>query len=76
MTIEKLERDESQALPSDLDYTTLPSLSGELAQKLESVRPESLAQAARIEGMTPAALTVLHAASKKASFNKVKKVGW
>jgi tRNA uridine 5-carboxymethylaminomethyl modification enzyme len=54
-----LRRDENAELPADLDYRGLPGLSSELQSKLDAVRPASLAQAGRIEGMTPAALTLL-----------------
>ena len=57
--IAALRRDEALALPADLDYATIPGLSNEIRQKLESVRPATLAQAGRIEGVTPAALTLL-----------------
>ncbi|MDH5797825.1 MAG: hypothetical protein OEZ19_04610, partial [Paracoccaceae bacterium] len=40
-------------------YTALSGLSGELTAKLERVRPATLAQAGRIEGMTPAAMTLI-----------------
>jgi tRNA uridine 5-carboxymethylaminomethyl modification enzyme len=55
--IARLRRDEGVGLPGGLDYRSVTGLSAELREKLERVRPESLAQAARIEGMTPAALT-------------------
>jgi tRNA uridine 5-carboxymethylaminomethyl modification enzyme len=54
-----LRRDESLTLPATVDYKTIPSLSAELRQKLERIRPASLGQAARIDGMTPAALTAI-----------------
>jgi tRNA uridine 5-carboxymethylaminomethyl modification enzyme len=54
-----LRRDESLALPASVDYCAIPSLSAELRQKLQRVRPASLGQAARIDGMTPAALTAI-----------------
>lgn len=54
-----LRRDESLSLPATLDYQVIPSLSAELRQKLARVRPASLGQAARIDGMTPAALTAI-----------------
>ncbi len=54
-----LRRDESLTLPATVDYRAIPSLSAELRQKLERVRPASLGQAARIDGMTPAALTAI-----------------
>jgi tRNA uridine 5-carboxymethylaminomethyl modification enzyme len=54
-----LRRDESLLLPSDIDYGSMPSLSTEIKQKLTRVRPATLGQAARIDGMTPAALAQL-----------------
>ncbi|MEO1774603.1 MAG: tRNA uridine-5-carboxymethylaminomethyl(34) synthesis enzyme MnmG [Pseudomonadota bacterium] len=62
--IERLAAEERQPLPRDLDYRALPGLSGELAAKLSRHRPETLAQARRIEGMTPAALIILLAAAR------------
>jgi tRNA uridine 5-carboxymethylaminomethyl modification enzyme len=64
--IEALRRDEAVALPDDLDYE-LPGLSNELQEKLERTRPGTLGQASRIEGMTPAALTLLLAQAKRRS---------
>lgn len=58
-------RDEAVALPSRLDYGTIPGLSNELRSKLELVRPGTLGQAARIEGVTPAALTLLAAHARR-----------
>jgi tRNA uridine 5-carboxymethylaminomethyl modification enzyme len=52
-------KDESLLLPPDLDYRAVPSLSAELVQKLERIRPATLGQASRIEGMTPAAVTAV-----------------
>ena len=57
--IAQLHRDETIKLPENLDFAAMAGLSGELREKLERVRPETLAQAGRIEGMTPAALTLL-----------------
>ena len=51
--------DEGLALPAALDYTGLTALSMEVRQKLAAVRPSTLGQAARISGVTPAALTIL-----------------
>lgn len=55
--VERLRRDEGVALPQALDYSRIPGLSAELRGKLEKVRPETLGQASRMEGMTPVALT-------------------
>jgi len=57
--IEAMRKDEKLALPKDLDYAGLPSLSAEVKQKLQRTRPATIGQAARIEGMTPAALAQL-----------------
>ncbi len=57
--VENLRRDEAHAIPADFDYGRLSGLSGELRQKLVAVRPETLGQAGRVEGMTPAALTLI-----------------
>lgn len=57
--IRAFRRDEELILPEDLDFATIAGLSSEVRQKLTSVRPATLAQAARISGVTPSALTVL-----------------
>lgn len=54
-----LRRDEDQEIPKDFVFRGLPGLSNEIAAKLEEIRPGNLAQAARVEGMTPAALTLI-----------------
>jgi len=58
-------RDEGVALASDLAYGEISGLSNELREKLDAVRPATLGQAARIDGMTPAALTLILAESKR-----------
>lgn len=63
--IEALRHDESFAVPTDIDYSSIPSLSMELRQKLARVKPETLGQAQRIDGMTPAGLACLLGAIKK-----------
>jgi len=52
-------RDEGRALPAGLDYAAVIGLSNEVRQKLERIRPATLGQAARIEGVTAAALTLI-----------------
>ncbi|MFM7653994.1 MAG: FAD-dependent oxidoreductase, partial [Paracoccaceae bacterium] len=64
--IAALRREEETLIPPDLEYRGLPGLSGELAGKLFARRPETLAQAGRIEGMTPAALALILAHIRKA----------
>jgi len=54
-----MERDEALVIPDDLDFIQLEGLSHELRQKLNATRPATLGQAGRIDGMTPAALTVI-----------------
>ena len=63
---EALRREEALALPVDLDYAAIGSLSNEVREKLMLVRPRTLGQAGRIEGMTPGALTALLSHVKKA----------
>ena len=57
--IRAFKRDEDLALPDDLDYSQLPNLSAEIRSKLTTSRPATLGAAARISGVTPAALTAL-----------------
>ena len=57
--IEKLKRQENTPLPVDFDYQQMQGLSNELKQKLEDARPENIGRAARIPGMTPAAISLL-----------------
>jgi tRNA uridine 5-carboxymethylaminomethyl modification enzyme len=52
-------RDESFQLPDDLDYAALPGLSNEVKQKLIAQRPRTIGRASKIDGLTPAALTLL-----------------
>jgi tRNA uridine 5-carboxymethylaminomethyl modification enzyme len=58
-------RDEGLELPDGLDYAELPGLSNEARQKLAAARPRTIAQAARIDGMTPAALMLIVAHLKR-----------
>ena len=63
--IEKLRKYENTVLPEDLDYKQVRGLSSEVMQKLSQIRPTSLAQAGRISGITPAALSLLLVHLKK-----------
>ena len=56
---EALRREEALAIPYDLDYAAIGSLSNEVREKLSLIQPRTLGQAGRIEGMTPGALTAL-----------------
>ncbi|MBY0295687.1 MAG: tRNA uridine-5-carboxymethylaminomethyl(34) synthesis enzyme MnmG [Methylobacterium sp.] len=64
-------KDEAIRLPVSLDYGRIPGLSNEMRAKLEGVRPLTLGQAARIEGVTPAALTLLAAHARRGETNAV-----
>ncbi|MFD1160228.1 tRNA uridine-5-carboxymethylaminomethyl(34) synthesis enzyme MnmG [Roseovarius aestuarii] len=59
--VELLKRDEAQGIPANFDYSSIPGLSNELRSKLSAARPANLGQAGRIDGMTPAALTLVMA---------------
>ncbi len=57
--IERQQRHENTAIASDFDYASVRGLSAEVQQKLERVRPQTIGQAQRIPGMTPAAISLL-----------------
>jgi tRNA uridine 5-carboxymethylaminomethyl modification enzyme len=57
--VEKQKRLETVRIPHDFSYAEIPGLSREVVQKLEQIRPQTLGQAARISGITPAAVAVL-----------------
>ncbi len=63
--IAKLRASENIVLPNDLDYTVISGLSKEIQQKLINVHPQTLGQAARISGVTPAAISLLMIYLKK-----------
>ena len=58
--IEKLRRLDKRRIPDGFDYRTVSGLSNEMLERLLTVRPESLGQASRIPGFTPAALSILN----------------
>jgi tRNA uridine 5-carboxymethylaminomethyl modification enzyme len=57
--VDRFRREEAMRVPDELDYESMPGLSNELRQKLGMVRPRTLGQANRIDGMTPAALALI-----------------
>lgn len=65
-----LQREEETTIPDDFEYSQLSGLSNELTVKLNRTRPSNMAQAGRIEGMTPAAMTLILAHLRKARRNK------
>jgi tRNA uridine 5-carboxymethylaminomethyl modification enzyme len=68
--VEAMKRDELQEIPQEFDYMPLNGLSNELKSKLSATRPQNLAQAARIDGMTPAAIALLLAKLRQGSREK------
>ncbi|SMX41211.1 tRNA uridine 5-carboxymethylaminomethyl modification enzyme MnmG [Octadecabacter ascidiaceicola] len=69
--IEALNRDREKSIPADMDYSDIPGLSNELKAKLRAALPDNLAQAARIDGITPAALMLVAAEIKKRQLKAV-----
>lgn len=69
--IDRLKRHETTALPNDIDYGTVRGLSNEVREKLANARPNSLGQAARISGVTPAAVSLLLVHLKRGEQGKV-----
>ena len=63
--VEMMKRDEAQEIPQDFSYEGIEGLSNELKSKLSMARPTNLAQAARVDGVTPAALTLILARLRK-----------
>lgn len=70
--IQSYRRDEGLLIPTSVDYAAMPGLSTELRGKLTSLKPRTLGQASRVEGITPSALTLLaaHARLKSDSVSK------
>ncbi len=66
-SIAAFKKDEAIAIPAAIDFAAITGLSNEIRQKLERHRPSTLAQASRIDGMTPAALMLVLAYIRKAS---------
>jgi tRNA uridine 5-carboxymethylaminomethyl modification enzyme len=65
--IEALKRDEALGIPDSFDYEAIVGLSNEVKQKLADIRPATLGQASRMDGMTPAALTLILSHLKRQS---------
>jgi tRNA uridine 5-carboxymethylaminomethyl modification enzyme len=68
--IAAMRRDESRDIPEWLDYLELPGLSAELKQKLSTRRPATIAQAQAIDGVTPAAITLILSVIRRGSMRK------
>ena len=68
--IAKFRREAGYSLPSSLDFNNIPGLSNELTQKLSAAQPATLGQASKLPGITPAALTLILAYSKRYQIDK------
>lgn len=69
-----IKRDEDRKIPDDFDFSILSGLSNELKQKLQAARPSNIAQAGRVDGMTPAAVSLILALVKKGSYTQTSKL--
>ena len=65
LDIKRMHKNENTPLPGELDYRDVSGLSSEVIQKLNQIKPTSIAQAGRISGVTPAALSLLMVYLKK-----------
>jgi len=63
--IDRLRRNESHKIPEALDYAKIKGLSAEVKEKLSRIRPETIGQAGRVQGVTPAAVSLLLVHLKK-----------
>jgi tRNA uridine 5-carboxymethylaminomethyl modification enzyme len=70
--IEKMKKHEGTVIPSSIDYEIIPCLSSEIKEKLERIQPKTLGQASRIEGITPASISMLLVYIKKFKAKLVK----
>ena len=68
--IAAVRRDEQKPIPDSIDYAAIPGLSMELRQKLQQFRPQTIAQAQAMDGMTPAAVTLLLAVIRRGELRK------
>ncbi len=68
--IEKQRTHASTSIPRDFDYADIQGLSNEVREKLERIRPETIGQASRISGITPAAISLLLIQLKKRDLRK------
>ena len=68
--IDAVRRDEQKPIPDGIDYAAIPGLSMELRQKLAQYRPQTIAQAQAMDGMTPAAVTLLLAVIRRGDLRK------
>lgn len=67
---ERLKKLETKKIPVDIDYFKIPGLSKEIMEKLTEVQPETIGQASRIPGITPAALSLIIVAAERFSYRR------
>jgi tRNA uridine 5-carboxymethylaminomethyl modification enzyme len=72
--VERLRASEATVIPADFDYSQVSGLSNELKQKLQAARPDTIARALRIQGMTPAAISLLLITLKKQGLLRAKRM--
>jgi tRNA uridine 5-carboxymethylaminomethyl modification enzyme len=68
--VARAQRDEEQVIPTDFDYSSLPSITTEVREKFTRIQPRTLGQASRISGVTPAAVGVLSVYVRKHNEHK------
>jgi len=68
--VNRLQRNENTTLPDDMDYHNVRGLSNEVREKLQNAKPQSLGQAARISGVTPAAVSLLLVHLKRSGWSE------
>jgi len=68
--IESFKKDESVAIPESIDYDILSGLSNEIKSKLKIIRPKTLGQAIRVDGVTPAAIIIILSYLKRSKIKK------
>lgn len=68
--VERMKRMEAKRIPDDIDYGDIDGLATEGRQKLEKIRPETLAQASRISGVNPADIAILSVYVRQGKFSK------
>ncbi|KQZ28898.1 tRNA uridine 5-carboxymethylaminomethyl modification protein [Mesorhizobium sp. Root552] len=72
LDVERMRHEEARLIPADIDFSQVPGLSNELKQKMKQRTPRSIAEAQRVDGMTPAALAIIvaHVRNSESSAQK------
>ena len=69
--VDKVKRMENKKIPQDIDYTKIDSLSNESVERLTLIQPETIAQASRISGVTPADIAILSVYVEQGAYETV-----